>query len=130
MKLLKLEAGDSDLLLAYDDIIKFNNFANEFNYIVDLYCAFQAVYLEGVGSDFVNEASWTELYRQFDSDKDNLLNKVEIRAMIRTCGEKAEKEIAARGRGGNHGKSSDIVAYKRATDAETDFVFRMIASSG
>lgn len=130
LKLLRLEVGENDLLLAYDDIIKFNNYANEFNYIVDLYSAFQAVYMGGVGSDFVNEASWTELYRQFDSDKDNLLNKVEIRDMIRGCGEKAEKEIAVRGRRDKNDKFSDIVAYKRATDAETDFVFRMIASSG
>lgn len=63
LNLLRLETADKNLIIAYDDIIKFNNYANEFNYIIDLYEAFQKVYLAGIGSDFVNEASWTQLYR-------------------------------------------------------------------
>ena len=37
LNLLRLETADKNLIIAYDDIIKFNNYANEFNYIIDLY---------------------------------------------------------------------------------------------
>lgn len=37
LRKLGLEVEDRSLLLAYDDILKFNNWANEYNYIIQVF---------------------------------------------------------------------------------------------
>tara|TARA_B110000285_G_scaffold231541_1_gene300502 strand:+ start:494 stop:994 length:501 start_codon:yes stop_codon:yes gene_type:complete len=95
------------LLLAYDDILKFNNWANEYNYIIQVFRSIQDSFLGGTESDFSNEASWLDLFKKYDADGDGLLNKAELRLLIR-----------------------NTPSFKKATDAETDFIYRLIASSG
>ena len=104
---LGLEVEDRALLLAYDDILKFNNWANEYNYIIQVFRSIQDSFLGGTESDFSNEASWLDLFKKYDADGDGLLNKAELRVLIR-----------------------NTQAFKKATDAETDFIYRLIASSG
>ena len=104
---LGLEVHDRALLLAYDDILKFNNWANEYNYIIELYNALHNTFLGALGGDFSNEASWRDLFLKFDSDNDGLLNKAELRALVRSC-----------------------QGFTEATDAETDFIYRLIAGTG
>ena len=104
---LGLEVEDRALLLAYDDILKFNNWASEYNYIIQVFKSIRDSFLGGTESDFANEASWLDLFKEYDADGDGLLNKAELRVLIRTT-----------------------PAFKKATDAETDFTYRLIASSG
>jgi hypothetical protein len=86
------------LLLAYDDILKFNNWANEYNYIIQVFRSMQDSFLGGTESDFSNEASWLDLFKKYDADGDGLIR--------------------------------NTPSFKKATDAETDFIYRLIASSG
>jgi len=108
IKQLKIEIEDPERIIIYDEIIKFNNWANEFNLMVDLYHQLQIKYMGGKNSDLVNQESWIELFKKFDKDNDNLLSKVEFREMIKQCGQ----------------------IGTRATDADTGFLFRVIASTG
>lgn len=95
------------MLLAYDDILKFNNWANEYNYIIQVFRSMQDSILGSTESDFSNEASWLDRFKKYDLDRDGILNKAELRSLIR-----------------------DTPSLKEATDAETDFIYRLIASSG
>ena len=104
---LGLEVEDRALLLAYDDILKFNNWASEYNYIIQVLKSIRDSFLGGAESDFSNEATWLGVFKDYDVDRDGLLNKAELRVLIR-----------------------NTPAFKKATDAETDFIYRVIASTG
>ena len=106
LMLLKDELHSDQLVEAYDEILKFNNQASEYNYMVEVFHEFQKQFLGGVDSELTNSDSWVSLYKQFDSDHDNLLNKTELRTMLMAC-----------------------QAFEhRLTHADAEFVFRQIAS--
>jgi hypothetical protein len=106
IKSLKLETDDPRLIQVYDDIIKFNNWANEYNLILEVYKALKSKYLSKEDNES-NEA-WQRLLKQFDADNDNLLSKSEFKQMLSNC-----QEIS-----------------RRCSDADSDFIFSVIASAG
>jgi hypothetical protein len=82
LRKIKGELECPRLIQAYDDILKFNDQANEYNLMVDVYQTMQSVHMGGVGSDLANRDAWLKLYKKYDSDNDNLLNKAEFRTLV------------------------------------------------
>ena len=78
---------------AIDEIIKFNCMTLEFNYIQDLFTQLHSLAIEKTGN-----LDWAGLFSIFDHNHDNLLDKNELRAMIKECketfAEVTEAEVA------------------------------------
>ena len=61
---------------ALDEVIKFNNYANEFNYIQELYSRLVHVFIKGKRMNF------SSLFDLYDTDADELLTKDDVRSMM------------------------------------------------
>jgi hypothetical protein len=64
-----------DYINALNEIIKFNCFTNEFNYMHDLFTSFKDKLLlkKGVG------VNWYSLFKSYDVNNNNLLDKIELK---------------------------------------------------
>ena len=82
VKKLAGEFADPELKKAYEDILKFNNEANEMNYMIDVYKSLKK--WRGGGEGFIiNEKSWGKLFREFDDNNNGSLAFDEFEKMIK-----------------------------------------------
>lgn len=81
---------------AIDEIIKLNCNTNEFNYIHELFTKMSDLVLSKTGN-------WASLFTMYDKNKDNLLDKLELKDLIKDCG------------------------FTDVTDAEVGFCFNVIS---
>ena len=66
LKKLKLETNNYSLIDAYDDIIKFNNNASEYNIMIEAYRELSIKHFGGVDSIFANEEGWENLMKKYN----------------------------------------------------------------
>ena len=85
---------------AIDEIIKFNCFTLEYNYMHELFTKMNTLAVEKTGS-----YDWASLFSLFDKNKDNLLDKNELRELVLACGPK----------------------YAEVTEAEVAFIFNVMS---
>lgn len=86
MSFLDFRGNAEAVRKAVDEIIKFNGFTLEFNYMHELFTHLQKLALARTGS-----LDWGGLFSHYDKNRDNLFDKNELREMMLDCGAEVVK---------------------------------------